>query len=261
VRAHGSGPRTVTHRAARLRLPSWRKAARRRPAQVDGGPLLLGRIGRAVAARASEFLTSDAEVTLSPLERKFVSAFNDTRRAWRHVEDERIVWCTADEESQRALLEWVLDGPGASVPTAVEKTIVAECVERLLSASAGSWAEAPVHDIAHEEAWHGVIDVCGLSRVARLELQVRADAGAAIGPAPRVDEVPLRLAGRLGPFRVTIGDLVNLRQGSSLALGVATTSPPALLCIERGPAISGALGVVDGRRAIRLNGGIKSASI
>ncbi len=245
---------------ARVRLPSWRKGARRQPARVDRGPLLLGRIRRAVASRAPEFLRSDTEVTLSPLQRRFVSC-NGARRAWRHEEDDRVVWCVADEESQRALLEWVLDGPGAVVPTAVEKTIVAECIERLLSGSAGSWTEADQHEIDDEEAWHGVLNLRGPSAAARLELHVRADAEAAVGAAPHVDDVPLSLEGRLAPFRVTIGDLAHLRQGSSLAMSIATTAPPALLCLTGGPAMSGTLGVVNGCRAIRLSGDLKRTPI
>ena len=132
--------------------------------------------GRAVASRAPEFLRSDTEVTLSPLQRRFVSC-NGARRAWRHEEDDRVVWCVADEESQRALLEWVLVVP--VVPTAVEKTIVAECIQRLLSGS--SWTEADQHEIDDEEAWHGVLNLSPPSAAARLELHVRADAEAAVG--------------------------------------------------------------------------------
>ena len=239
---------------ARLRLPSWRKRTRRRPAEVDRGPLILGRIGRAAASRASDFLHDESEVTLSPLERRYVPAINDTRRAWRHEEEERIIWCTVDEESQRALLEWVLDGPGAVVPTAVEKTIVAEWVERLLSTSASSWNEVTSLDIDDEEAWHGAINVHAASRNARLDLYVKADVEASVGPIPRVDEVPLTLQGRLAPLRITIGCLAALRPGSTLALDVEATSASALLQIEGGPVMSGALGAVSGRRAIRLNG-------
>ncbi|HEV2908541.1 MAG TPA: FliM/FliN family flagellar motor C-terminal domain-containing protein [Candidatus Eremiobacteraceae bacterium] len=158
-------------------------------------------------------------------------------------------------DAQRSLLEFVLDGPGAAAPTAVERTIIGECVDQLLvAASRSAWRE-----IAVPEECDGVWRCdAALSheggRMARFYLYTRAAAVLPPPVRPLIGEVPLELMAVLRPLSTTLGLMSGWEPGVILPLHAVDVEPEVRLTINHGPVAFGVLGSAEGRRAVRLNG-------
>ena len=160
-------------RRTSLRRPSWPRSGER-VRNESSAPLVLEELSRRVADNAPDALRRRMDVAYAQPERGgyLPSPLGD--RAWRVELPESIAWCIVDFESQAALLEAVLGGPGAARPTSIERAIVAETIERLFL-SAGSresqLAECERERPLHEQWWRCNVDLTPRSgRSATLQL-------------------------------------------------------------------------------------------
>jgi hypothetical protein len=164
------------------------------------------------------------------------------------------MWSAIDAPSHRALLEWILSGPGAAIPTVVERTIVSECVDRTLSPSAAThWRESVGGiDLPHD-VWLSVLEISGEGSSATIKLYTAAE-DAPRAHVPVLDEVPIDMEAQLRPFAVRFGAVLCWEPGSTVRLGDSPDAIHAQLQLACGSLVFGTLGCADGRRAIRLNG-------
>jgi hypothetical protein len=222
---------------------------------VDHGPEFLERIVRAAAVQCREVLRRPIEITYTPPMRYERVEFGHSDRVWRTEGPEGDALCVLSSDAQRSLLEFVLDGPGAAAPTAVERTIIGECIDQLLvAASRLAWREIEVPEECNG-AWRcdAALSHEG-GRAARLYLYTRAAAVVPPPARPRIGEVPLELTAVLRPLTATLGLMSGWEPGTILPLNAVGAEPDVRLTIHRGPVAFGVLGSAEGRRAVRLNG-------
>jgi len=235
------------------RRVAWRRPKAPRAAPSDGGPALLGGFARELAARVASVLQPGLEVRSLDTVRCADLPLTSSDRVWHCDIECARVHCALDSDTHRTILEWILGGPGASAPTPIERTIVTECVDRLLSPSAHSrWHEGASW---HEGAvWLSVLEIYDKAATASIRLFTAAQTESAGKRHPRLDDVPLDLCGQLHPSATRLGTLIELKRGTIVPIGDPTGAARACLRVGFGPAVFGTLGAIDGRRAIRLNG-------
>jgi hypothetical protein len=233
----------------------WRRAAAPQPAEVpDLGPSRLDMFALAFAGRAESVLRHGLDVSYGESTRCTEPLLHQWDRVWRCEFESFPVWCAIDAPSHRALLEWILNGPGAAIPTAVERTIVSECVDRVLAPSVESrWRESGGDmDLPHD-VWQRVLDVSGEGTTASLRLYTAAEADPHSTPAPLLDDVPIDLEAQLQPFAVRFSALLCWGPGAMVRVSDSPDAIRALLRVAGGPEVFGRLGCADGCRAIRLD--------
>lgn len=204
---------------------------------------------RGVLRRAVDF-------TYTPPTRCERVDFDHFDRMWRTEGPEGDALCVLSLDAQRALLEFVLDGPGAPAPTAVERTIIGECVDRLLGAASRSpWREIAVPEECGNGVWRcdAALSHEG-GHLARFYLYTRAAAALPQPARPPIGGVPLDLTAVLRPLSATLGLMSGLEPGVILPLSAAGVEPDVRVTINHRPVAFGVLGSADGKRAVRLNG-------
>jgi hypothetical protein len=241
---------------SRLRRPTLRRAPPRLKPSSDHGPEFLERLVRAAAARCRDVLRRAIDLTYTPPTRCERIDFDHSDRVWRTEEPEGDALCVMSSDAQRSLLEFVLDGPGAAAPTAVERTIIGECVDRLLvAASRSPWREIAVPEECGDGAWRcdAALSREG-GRLARFYLYTRAAAVLPPPARPPIGGVPLELTAVLQPLSATLGLMSGLEPGVIIPLSAAGVETHVRLTIHHGPVAFGVLGSAEGKRAVRLNG-------
>ncbi len=238
----------------RLRRATWRGPRELAPEPDDDGPHFLEEIARGIGIRAESVFRGGAQSAYGPPARGDYSAV-PSNRVWHSESGNRSFWCALSADAQRGLLEFVLAGPGAATPTAMERTIVAECIDRLLSSSpVNRWVDASL-EAPPAGMWRCNIDLTAGGRgVALLQLFTRAAAIIPRVPSgqPPLDDVPLLLSARLFAVRSSLTALSAWSIGTALALPAGELA--AELVMERGPVMYGVVGSANGSRAIRLTG-------
>ena len=244
----------------RARRPAWLRSVRRRAEYDDGeGPRMLSLLARRIGDRASLVARRKVAVEYSaPVRDCYRSAPND--RAWRSEQAGRALWCIVDATSQRVLLEFVLAGPGAPSPTAVEQSIVAEAVRRLLDVESGDQRLALREDRAlrPEQAslWRSNIDIVdALGQRATLQLLLAiADQPPPPQSAAAVDvgRVPLEVRCSLEPVRVSLSEVTAWKGGDLVPLPCAAQNLFVVIGASDATLGDGRLGRVGARRAIRV---------
>lgn len=163
------------------------------------------------------------------------------------------VWCTLDDVAARALLEVVLRGPAAARPTALERAIVKETMERFLVSGDRLWEEEARCRPPETRIWRCEISISSPPMLVAKLVLVAPVSSPPAPPAARVDvrHVLLPLSATLSPVSVQLSEIMRWRAG-------------AIVAIERGPAVvvrlsagativaTGRLGSSLGRRAIRI---------
>lgn len=245
--------------AGRLRRPAWRKAVAACAELIDHGPALLEALAATAADRVPSLLRIPVDVRHQPV----VRGACEQAPKWRlwQSEADRSFWCAVDFESQQLLLEFILAGPGALSPTAVERTIVAECVDRLLTRTGDDrWLELSGQS-PPQILWRCDVNIIGPGAgVATLRLFTIAlpePQRACIHPS--LSDVPLSFRAHFRGLGATLGDLASWRPGTILRLGGSASELEVALRLERGPVVYGTIGSVAGRRAVRLNGSAAAA--
>jgi len=242
--------------AVRLRRPTWRLAPTLMTPSVDDGPDRLRALAATAVQRARTVLLARVTAACSEPHRVSYSAVaND--RVWSTDAFGKPCWCVLDESSQRALLEHVLAGPGAAAPTAVERTIVSECIGRLLgSLPTDEWNEAG--RLPFSDTWKCCLDIGGANgKYATLALYTVAEQEPAVGRPTCLDDVPIDLVVRFDGVGVRLNELARWTPGSILRLGRAANDLRATLAPQRGPRAMCDVGESNGRRAISLLGPLR----
>jgi hypothetical protein len=179
---------------------------------------------------------------------------DDVSRVWSASVDGSALWCIVSGLGQRSILECALDGPGSPRQTPVERTIVGECVQRLLTSRFARWNEVTSIAIAREELWRCDLTAVRSDRCGTY-LSLCAGAKQVVACAhPNVAGVPLTFTVHLGPLMTTLGALSQWRAGAHVPLGINTDGLRAALSAPNGPIVYGHLGQINAARAIRLSG-------
>ena len=204
--------------------PSWPRYVRRAmESRMDPAPGVLERIAVEIERRAGEVMRGRASgVWEAPMRGSRPPARDAGAYAWHSDAGDGVdVWCLADDGAARALLEVVLGGPGAPEPTSLERSIIRETIERILSASGRSWEERSPAKAPAAPGW-----LCRITIVPPRGLEA-----ALLLYAPSVEEPPAP----------TQADRVNLREvpitlhASLPSIGVRVE---AIAAWERGALVS-----------------------
>jgi flagellar motor switch/type III secretory pathway protein FliN len=237
-----------------MRRPTWPAPGRRsRIERPDPAPAVLGRVASGIAKRASAVLRADVTVTIETparcaLERVYAG------RAWRCDDAGVGVWLVLDDGALRALLEIVLGGPAAAVPTTLERDIVRETVERLCASDEVVWQEAASGSAFCSDAWRSDVSIAAQSGPrARLTLAAPAPPPPSPGTLPRVEVggIPISVGVAIAPSRMRLAEVLTWQPGSIVALG-ADGTPSVSVFADTEQIASGRLGASRGRRAVRL---------
>jgi len=241
--------------------PQWpRVRARERREHADPAPAILNGLAAAAEAGAVEAMRGKAQAThRAPARGLWEPLDRDDALAWHSDAGDGVdVWCALDRENARALLEIALCGPAAPRPTAVERGIVRETIERVLASTGRVWDERTGARFPAASGWICTLSIAP-SRGAAAELCFYAPA--APEPLPpavqRVDlrDVPVTLTAWLPPHGVRVGDVAAWRPGWLVPLGFGVEAPARVFA---GAALvaSGCLGAIRGTRAIRIDAGV-----
>jgi len=242
-----------------MKRPAWPRMRARAPqARIDPAPALLTRLADDVEAHAADALrgrgiaSHDLPVcgTWLPLDR-------DDAQTWHSdIGDGVDVWCALDRSGARGILEIVLGGPGAPKPTALERGIVRETVERLLASTNRVWEERAESRFPSTACWICRVSIAAAGRGEPAQMCFYAPAvDEAPSPiAQRVDlhDVPVTLMATLPAAEMRVGAIAAWRPGAVVPLGCEAESAVSLFA---GPArvASGRLGTIRGKRAIRID--------
>jgi len=244
----------VREAGRRLRRVAWRRPHPSPDVAPDCGPARLKTFARALRAQAPSVLRHGLDVSSGEATRRAQPDILPSDRVW-HCDADAVVWCALDAPSHRTLLEWILDGPGAPTPTAVERTIVSECVDRLLATSADTrWRESAGKIRLQHDVWQLALEISGEGASASLRLFTAAEAQVRVTPHPVLDDVPLELRAWLRAFPVRLSDLASWQRGTVIRLSGGVNDIPTQVRVVGGPVMFGTLGCTNGHRAIRLNG-------
>mgnify|MGYP001250112068 CR=1 FL=1 len=214
---------TALGTSRRRRRPCWPRPGGRSSAAGDlGGPALLGAIARTVDDRAPEVAKTRVVVRHAPIERdRYRTARDD--RAWRAAVGGREFWCVMDAASQRVLLEFVLAGPASAVLTAVERSIVADALLRLLDPHLGTESGRLREEFDARPAgdfWRCNIDLCDRAGSrATLQAFVAIDDPPPARPAAlEIGSVPIRIEATLPPIGMRLDDILAWQTQSHVRL-------------------------------------------
>jgi Type III flagellar switch regulator (C-ring) FliN C-term len=245
-------------RASRLRAPHWkRETPKKQPEGGDDAQAMLQALAANIERHAADVLRGDVRAQCGvPIRTGYAAPAAGSDRAWRYAVDGCQVWCVLDAQSQRSLLESVLDGPGATTLTTVERTIIAESLARMLGAS------GPTHRLSEEARerppaagmWRCDVDLCsvrhGRTAIA-LFAAAKSEPAPTSVPAPHVRDVPLDVRAQLAPVSIALHAMQAWHIGSTVRVADGLAAR-ARLTIERIGVAGGDLGTSAGRRAIRL---------
>jgi len=239
--------------------PTWRRyAAPPRSDALDPAPAMLTRLATAIASGASQALRGRGSLTVASPERRNGARLGPAApvQSW-HSDgiDGLDLWCALDDDGARALLRVILGGPGSATPTALERSIVREAVERLLSYTPCVWEERDPHLLTPDSGWSCSLTIAAASSAgAHITLHAPA-AHETSPPSARVDlaSIPLQLSASLSATQVRVGAIMRWRTGDLVPLG-CDAGAPVRLTVAHGRVASGVLGSSRGRRAIEVRG-------
>lgn len=178
---------------------------------------------------------SAIEVAYGSVGRSAYAAAPNGDRAWCGRFERGQWWCVVGESSQRGLLELILGGPGATTRTAVEHTIIAEFVERLLAVTpCGHAREEHCARPASRSTWRCNVDLTRRgSWCATLQLFAECnDVAVPPGVQPDLSRIPLVVTAAFSGIRTTLQELPHWRPGSLVPLG--WTLPRVMLATGAG---------------------------
>ena len=177
-------------------------------------------------------------------------------QAWHSdVGDGVDVWCAIDGAGARALLEIVLGGPGAAKTTALERGIVRETVERMLSSTDRVWEERTASRFPSTAGWLCKVTIAAASgNPADLCFYAPAADEPPTPIVQRVDlrDVPVALSASLPSTDVRVHEIAAWHPGAIVMLGCDAEPAVDLFAGATRMAI-GRLGAVRGRRAVRVD--------
>lgn len=220
---------------------------------VDPAQLLLIRAAAAIESYGAKAMRGRGSVCAEkPRRRALTPAELHSSLAW-HSEDADVIdlSCLLAADQTRALLRIVLGGPPGDEPTPLERNIIRETVERLLTATGRLWEERAVGRVTIDVAWCCDLTIAdAMGTTASIVLQAPIAATPPSLPV-RLDlsAVPIALDAMLPPLLVQVDSIARWRPGELVVLGCAAGSRTHLGAGNTRVA-SGELGAVHGRRAM-----------
>jgi flagellar motor switch/type III secretory pathway protein FliN len=212
---------------------------------------------RDIEARTLDFMRGRASASHeAPTRGARVPSDRGDAQTWHSdIGDGVDIWCAIDDADARALLEIVLGGPGAAKPTSLERGIVRETVERVLSSTSRVWEERTEARFPSTSGWLCTVTIaaaCG--KPAELRFYAPAADEPPTPIAQRVDlrGVPVTLTASLPPTGVRVRSIAGWRSGAIVTLGCDAESAVDLFAGSACMA-SGLLGAAAGRRAVRID--------
>ena len=221
-----------------LRRPTWPRSGtcvRHAPS----APHILDELSHRIAENAPGALRRRMDVAYAEPETVGYAPAPGGDRAWRLTEGDAVAWCVVDADSQAALLEAVLGGPGAARPTSIERAIVAETVTRLFvrdGAPDPKFVECERERPLHGQWWRCNVDLTPRrGRAATLQLFTYREpegpsnllADDAIG-ALDLRDVPLFISAEFVPVPIELRDILAWAPGTIVRMPRGSLAAAAL---------------------------------
>lgn len=228
-----------------------------REPRVDPAPAKLSQAGSAIAARVAGVFRELASASCTePTRGSLRVAAEPHARVWSSdIGDGLDLWCTLDLNATRALLAIVLGGPAAPTPTALERGIIRETIDRLLLGSDRIWEECAAALVPSAEGWLCSVNIASKRGTSGAELCLFAPA-AAEPPVPvmacvDIRNVPLCVEASLPAISVRVSSIEDWRRGTIVPLDCEDTPVELSAC---GVTIAtGTLGAFRAKRAVRVD--------
>lgn len=251
MRSSDSGLNASLHR--------WRALAtssRSRDEGPDDAGRALERLARAALAHVPGVIAACSSVSLGALTRRgYLDDPDAIDRAWRFTDAGRQVFCVIDEDAEKKILGWIVGGAEPPHPSAIERTIVAEAIRRLLAQSA---VPAPTDFREEPRARPSPADW-------RCELELRAGgghkatlalftAGVTVAPpaGPDLREMTMSLRAMFPSFGIALDELSTWHGGTLLRLRRPQRDLSIWLCAGGRRIATAQLGTLLGERAARV---------
>jgi len=161
------------------------------------------------------------------------------------------IWCVLGLAGARSLLGIVLHGPAGDEPTPLERNIVRETVERLVSATDRVWEEQAASKLPLLPGWCcrlDLTDALGAKSTLTLHAPSRC---APMRKVERVDlgAIPVIIDASLPAAQMRVEAIARWRKGDVITLACA---PDVTTSLQAGVACvaAGSLGASRGKRAI-----------
>ena len=241
-----------------MNKPTWpRLRARENPARSDPAPAILTRIAQDIEARTVDVMRGRASASHEPPMRgaRVPSDRCDAQTWHSDIGDGVDVWCAIEGAAARALLEMVLGGPGAAKPTSLERGIIRETVDRVLSTTSRVWEERAEARFPSTSGWLCAVTIaaaCGKPAELWFYAPASDEPPAPIVQCVDLRRVPVTLTVSLPPAGVRVGSIAGWRPGAIVALGCDAESSVDLFAGSACVA-TGQLGAVRDRRAVRID--------
>jgi len=238
--------------------PVWSRPRRCTPkAIVDPAPAVLAGIAARVVSHAAETLRRRVSATHEgPIRGSWPVVHDDvSAQTWHSDEGDGLdVWCAIDGDAVRNLLEIVLGGPAAPKPTTLERGIIRETVDRLLTSGERLWEERGSPRFSLTAGWLCpilIVDAGGIRAHLDLYAPAIVEPPAPIPALVDVRDVPVSLSATLPPLAVRVDAVAAWRTGTVVTLvGAADASVGLYAGASR--IAAGKLGSVRGKRALRI---------
>jgi hypothetical protein len=244
------------------RLYPWRAPATKtgsRVDQSDDASRTLERLGRRALANVPHVIARCTFATLGALARRgYVDDPDAVDRAWRFTDTGRQVFCVIDEEAERSLLGCIVGGAMLPRPSAIERTIVAEAIGRLLGRSANTtpadFCEEPRARPSSDD-WRCELELrTGGEHNTKLALFTAAVAAAprALSARPDLREMTMSLRAMFPSFSIALDELSAWHGGTLLRMRRPQRDLSIWLCAGGRRLATAQLGTLLGERAARV---------
>jgi len=218
-------------------------------------PEWLPKLAQGIAQRSRETFRGHLDITYGEPERGVYASGPAGDRAWLALHDLGVAWCTVDLRSQAALLAMVIGGQGAERETPIERSIVGEAIERLISVDdfrLVRWSETAIERPAGDCCWRCNVEVTSQStRCAILQLFAPATGRDLVGEANEpcvsardIGRVPVKVRCELRKVRSSLARILAWTPGTIVPLDSHALARVDLL-VENSTIANGRLGSVE----------------
>lgn len=221
----------------------------------DPAHAILEHVARAIGKRAADVFRVPIEIAYDVPVLAAQAPAVGASRAWRCEAGAGVcVWLALEDSAARELLALVLGGPASPEPTALERAIVKETVERIVAGTGLAWEEPETERMPRGELWRGAVHVRSMSGIAAvLTLIAPPIVRPTSAPAATIrgDRISIAVRCAIVAERQPLRQVAHWSPGDLVLLGASPA--PVVTMFAGAVAIgSGELGVLSGRRAVRV---------
>jgi hypothetical protein len=255
IGARGSSPSGVSGGR-----PVWRKARAARHAELDAAAGLR-RLAHAISLNATRTLRGTLDVRYSePQSGSYVGAAGCPDRAWRCVAADRELWCVIAAPGQSSLFALATGWPSCAPPSPIERSILSDCVERLLERAPGDARSASAREEEHARpasagAWRCTLEISDGPHTADLQLFTvarPAPPAPTLGESARHAHIPLALSGHFVLSSLALAEIAGWKTGSLVKIDERAGRLEAALRVGALTVARAELGNDARRRCLRL---------